>query len=230
MKLILTFLITLSSISTFAQKKNVEYLFTALTHVNVIDATGSPVQTDMTVIISGNKIIALGKTGKVSIPEKANIIDVKGKYLIPGLWDMHFHAFQSLFKSDYRFTLCIANGVTGLREMWTHMDEVQQVNLWRKQFYEQPGTIPRFGAVGTMIDGVPSVREGSDTASTAETARLLVRKIKASGSNFVKVYNNLSREVYFAIADECKKQNIPFAGHVPYTITLKEAAEPDSGV
>jgi len=225
MKIILTFLIAFSSISTFAQKKNVEYPFTALTHVNVIDATGSPVQPDMTVIISGNKILALGKTGKVSIPEKANIINVKGKYLIPGLWDMHFHAFQSLFKSDYRFTLCIANGITGLREMWTHMDEIQQVNAWHKQFYEQPGTIPRFGAAGTMIDGVPSMHEGSDTASTAETARQLVRKIKASGSDFVKVYENLSRDAYFAIADECKKQNISFAGHVPQFILLREAAD-----
>ena len=107
---------------------------------------------------------------------------------------MHFHAFQSLFKSDYRFTLCIANGVTGIREMWTHMNEMQQVNLWRKQFYQQPGTIPRFGSVGTMVDGVPTVHEGSDTATTAESARLLVRKIKASGSDFVKVYNNLPRQ------------------------------------
>ena len=225
MKLILTFLITLSSISTFAQKENVEDPFTALTHVNVIDATGSPVQSNMTVVINGNRIFALGKTGKVPIPKNAFIINARGKYLIPGLWDMHFHAFQSLFKSDYRFTLCIANGVTGLREMWTHMDEMQQVNLWRKQFYEQSGTIPRFGAVGTMIDGVPSIHEGSDTASTAEEARQLVRKIKASGSNFVKVYNNLSREAYFAIADECKNQNFQFAGHIPYTITFKEAAD-----
>jgi hypothetical protein len=99
------------------------------------------------------------------------------------------------------------------------------VNLWRKQFYEQPGTIPRFGAAGTMVDGVPSVHEGSDTATTAETARMLVRKIKASGSDFVKVYNNLPREAYFAIADECKKQNIPFAGHLPWPILLKEAAD-----
>ena len=127
-------------------------------------------------IISENKIISLGKTGKISIPEKANIIDVKGKYLIPGLWDMHFHAFQSLFKSDYRFTLCIANGVTGLREMWTHMNEIPQVNTWRKQFYEQPGTIPRFGAVGTMIDGVPSLHEGSDTANNSRNGETTGKK------------------------------------------------------
>ena len=64
----------------------------------------------MTVVINGNRIFALGKTGKVPIPENAVIINARGKYLIPGLWDMHFHAFQSLFKSDYRFRMCIANG------------------------------------------------------------------------------------------------------------------------
>ncbi len=225
MKILLTFLIALSSILAFAQKKNGVYPFTVLTHVNIIDATGSPVQADMTVIINGNKITSIARTGEISIPKKANIINAKGKYLIPGLWDMHFHAFQSLFKSDYRFTLCIANGVTGIREMWTHMDEMPQVNLWRKQFYEHPGTLPRFGAVGTMVDGVPSIWEGSDTATTAESARELVRKIKSSGSDFVKVYEKLSREAYFALADECKKQNIPFAGHIPEFILLKEATD-----
>jgi hypothetical protein len=225
LKITLTLLILLSSILAFAQNKNVVRPVIAITHVNVIDATGSPIQSDMTVIISGNKIVALAKAGKISIPQEAEIINSKGKYLIPGLWDMHFHAFQSVFKNDYRFTLCIANGVTGIREMWTHMNEMSQVNLWRKQFYQQPGTIPRFGSVGTMVDGVPPVREGSDTATTAESARLLVRKIKASGSDFVKVYNNLSRTAYFALADECKKQNIPFAGHLPDFILLREAAD-----
>ena len=84
MKLILTFLITLSSISTFAQKKNVEYPFTALTHVNVIDATGSPVQPDMTVIINGNKIIALDKTGKVFNSKKCDRHKCKRKIFDPG--------------------------------------------------------------------------------------------------------------------------------------------------
>jgi hypothetical protein len=224
-KIAIVFLIALSPILAFSQDINVAHKIIAITHVNVIDATGSPVQPDMTVIISGNKIVALAKTGKISIPQEAEIINSKGKFLIPGLWDMHFHAFQSLFKSDYRFTLCIANGVTGIREMWTHMNEMPQVSLWRKQFYQQPGTIPRFGAVGTMVDGVPPVHEDSDTATTAESARLLVRKIKASGSDFVKIYNNLPRTAYFALADECKKQNIPFVGHLPDFILLREAAD-----
>src|SRR4030095_7320624 len=93
----------------------------ALTHVNVIDATGSPVQTDMTVVIKGNRIIAVDKTSKVSIPNNASIINVSGKYLIPGLWDMHMHIMHN---ADYSFPMLIANGVTGIREMWTKMDEM----------------------------------------------------------------------------------------------------------
>jgi len=224
-KIILTFLIALFSTLAHAQKNDIAYSVTALTHINIIDATGTPVQTDMTVIITGNRITSLAKTGKSSIPKTANIINGRGKYLIPGLWDMHFHALESVFKSDYRFSLCIANGVTGVRDMWAQLNEIPQVTLWRNQFYQQPGTIPRFGAVGTMIDGIPPVHDGSDTASTAESARLLVTKIKASGSEFVKVYNNLSREAYFAIADECKKLNFPFAGHLPDVILIKEAAD-----
>lgn len=225
MKIIQAFLIALSPMLVFAQKENVASPFTILTHVNVIDATGSPIQSNMTVVINGNRIIALGKTGKVSIPENSVTINAKGKYLIPGLWDMHVHVLFAFGNSDYRFTMCIANGVTGIREMWTKMDQMSQINLWRKRFYEQPGTIPRIGSVGTMIDGVPPIWNDSDTASTADEARLLVQKIKAAGVDFVKVYSNLSREAYFAIADECKKQNIPFAGHLPYMILLKEAAE-----
>ena len=99
------------------------------------------------------------------------------------------------------------------------------VNRWRKQAYEFPGTVPRIGAVGTMVDGLPLQWLNSDTATTEEGARKIVQQIKAAGIDFVKVYNRLPRKVYFAIADECKKQNISFAGHVPNRILLKEAAD-----
>ena len=206
--------------------------FIALKNVNIIDVEGSQVRPGMTVVLSGNRIISLDRSNKIAIPQKALTIDATGKYLIPGLWDMHMHVYGNVLEDNsvsrlptgYRFTMCIAAGVTGIREMWTTMDDMKQINLWRKQFYEKPGTIPRFGAVGTMVDGVPPVWTGSDTASTVEQARLLVQRIKKSGVDFVKTYNNLSPDVYFAIADEAKKQNIPFAGHVPSYVLFTEAS------
>lgn len=198
------------------------------THATVIDMTGAPPKSDMTVIVVGHRIAALGKTGKLRVPKKAHVIDATGKYLIPGLWDMHVHVFNNVSQRDpneYYFPLFIANGVTSVREMWTKLDKMPQIRLWRKQFTDKPGTIPRFAAVGTLVDGPPMTWPNSDIVSTAEEARLMVRKITASGIDFVKVYSNLSREAYFAIADEAKKLGISFVGHVPYEIVVSEASD-----
>jgi imidazolonepropionase-like amidohydrolase len=177
------------------------------------------------VVVVGNRIAALGKTGKVRVPKGAQVVDATGKYLIPGLWDMHVHVFAKRSQEKYDFPLFIANGVTSIREMWTKVDQMPQVNLWRKEFYEHPGTLPRFAAVGTLVDGLPNTWKDSDTVSTADEARLMVDKLKAGGVDFVKVYNNLSREAYFAIAAEARKQRIPFAGHVPERILWREASD-----
>ena len=227
-RIISKILLVLSPIFSIAQEKIGALPITAIRHVNVIDATGSPVRLDMTIIIEGNKISALDKTSKVRIPKTAFVINGSGKYLIPGLWDMHFHVFNNISKTppdENDFSLLIANGVTGIREMWTKMDEMPQVNIWRKQFHLQPGTIPRIGSVGTMVDGYPSQWLNSDTASSTNQARIVVKQIKEAGIDFVKTYNRLPREVYFAIADEAKKQNIPIEGHIPNRILLKEAAD-----
>src|SRR5882762_5302274 len=83
----------------------------AFTHVTLIDMTGAPPKPDMTVVVTSNRITALGQTGKVRIPKEAQIIDATGKFLIPGLWDMHFH----IKETERTFPLFIANGVTGVR-------------------------------------------------------------------------------------------------------------------
>lgn len=201
---------------------------TALTHVNVIPMTSQRSLSDMTVLISGNKITGIGKTGKLKIPADAMVIDASGKFLIPGLWDMHVHVFHYRHPDPpdtFDFPLFIANGITGVREMWTKGEKMEQIKLWRRQYYDQPGTVPRFVAVGTLVDGLPNTYPNCDTVSTAAEARMMVDKIKASGVDFVKVYDNLNRESYFAIADEAKKQHIPFAGHIPFRILLKEASD-----
>lgn len=226
MRIATNFLFLLTSLVTLAQKD--DGLFTVLTHVNIIDVKGSPVQSNMTVTVKGNRIISIEKTSKANSPQNALIIDAQDKYLIPGLWDMHVHVFNNVSKipPDVNdFSIYIANGVTGNREMWTKMESMPEVDRWRKQAYEFPGTVPRIGAVGTMVDGFPSQIPNSDTATMETGAKQIVQQIKAAGIDFVKVYNRLPRKAYFAIADECKKQNISLAGHVPNRILLNEAAD-----
>src|SRR5579883_3241316 len=79
-------------------------------HVTVIDATGAPARPDRTLTVVDGRIAALGKAGAVPLPKDAEVLDATGKFLIPGLWDMHAHLAGTDFLS-----LCVANGVTGVR-------------------------------------------------------------------------------------------------------------------
>src|ERR1700680_589909 len=90
----------------------------AFTHVTIIDATGSPAQPDMTVVVSDNRITALGKFGTVAIPTNAQVTNAQNKFMIPGLQEMHTHAFIRSRKSFplYVMYLFLANGVTGVRD------------------------------------------------------------------------------------------------------------------
>src|SRR5262245_830176 len=106
----------------------------AITHVTVIDATGAPAKPDMTVVITGNRIATIGAARNVVVPRGAQVVDGKGQYLIPGLWDMHVHLFSpempwpagpGISNKDWFFPLFIANGVTGVRDMFTESAEIK---------------------------------------------------------------------------------------------------------
>jgi imidazolonepropionase-like amidohydrolase len=190
----------------------------AITGVTVIDATGAAVRPGMTVVVTGDRITAVGKSGDVRVPEGARVVDGKGKYLIPGLWDMHVHTAGPSFLPLY-----LANGVTGVRDM--HALDPDATFGLRKQVQEgkQPG--PRVVAAGPLVDGPKPLVPGSLAAANAAEGREAVRKLKNLGADFVKVYTKLPREAYLAIADEAKKQGLPFAGHLPESVSAAEASD-----
>src|SRR5579872_598720 len=103
----------------FAQQTATQERPLAITHVTVIDTTGGPEQRDQTVLVEGDRIAAVGKAGSVRIPRGALVSNAAGKFLIPGLWEMHTHAFIRSRKSFplYVMYLFLANGVTGARDM-----------------------------------------------------------------------------------------------------------------
>jgi imidazolonepropionase-like amidohydrolase len=196
-------------------------------HVSVIDATGADTKPDMTVVVRGNKITAIRKSNLDDF-KNAQVIDASGKYLIPGLWDAHVHLFNHITAAppnQYYFPLFIANGVTSVRDLWVKFDEVQQIQDWRNAVERNVLAAPRIAAIGTMVDGEEPIWPNADTVADADEAHQMVDKIKAAGIDFVKVYWNLSREEYFAIVDEAKKQKIPFEGHVPFAIRADEASD-----
>ncbi len=190
-----------------------------ISHVTVIDVTGAPAQPNMTVVITGDRITALGRDGKVSVPREAQETDGTGKFLIPGLWDMHVH-WSDPAATKY-LGLFTASGVTGVRHMWGFPVHFQ----WRKDMAAGAFHGPRMVLAGAIVDGPKPVWKGSIEAGTEAEGRQAVRTTKEDGYDFVKVYSRLPRDVYLAIADEAKKQNMPFAGHVPYFVSAGEASD-----
>ena len=186
-----------------------------LTHANVIDMTGARLKPDMTLIIVGNHIAAIGKTGKVRVPKDARVINVTGKYLIPGLWDMHVHLGDEDFDRDSHLRLFIANGITGIR----FMDGDPAYHRWRKEAANGTLLAPRM-VIASQVIGF------GDLSNIPEAqAREEVRKAKQAGADFIKVHDNLSRASYFALIDEAKRLSLPVEGHTPVSITAEEASQ-----
>jgi len=186
----------------------------AVTHVTVIDATGGAPRPDVTVLVSDGRVAAVGR--EVPIPEKATVVQGAGKFLIPGLWDMHVHWDEARY-----LALFIANGVTGIRVMWGYPRQLDQ----RRRIAEGSLVGPRMAIAGTIIDGPKPWWPGSIAAGTPEEGREAVRRTQKDGYDYVKVYSGLPREVFFAIADEAKKLGIPFVGHVPDPVRVAEASD-----
>ncbi len=196
------------------------------THVTVIDATGAPAKPDMTVVIAGDRITALGKTEELTVPKNAQVVDATGKFLIPGLWDMHVHTLQSERTGSPEvhqtfFPLFIVNGVTGVRDM---NGDLELLNQLQEEIAHGTLLGPRIVAAGPLVDGV--VWPFGSIAVTTETeGRQAVDSLKKLGADFVKVTNLLPRDTYFAIADETKKRGLPLAGHVPFSVSPAEASD-----
>jgi imidazolonepropionase-like amidohydrolase len=124
----------------------------AITNVTVIDTTGGPSRPNVTVLIDSNRISYIGK-GHLHIPKQAHVIDGSGKYLIPGLWDMHVHTFFGDWVpggKEVTLPLFIANGITGVRDMGSDLDLILAA---RRDTASGALLGPRMVVAGPMLDG-----------------------------------------------------------------------------
>jgi imidazolonepropionase-like amidohydrolase len=201
----------------------------AITHVSVVDVEKGGLLDDQTVIVSGNRISRMAAASSVRAPAGALVVDGRGKFLIPGLWDMHAHVFENSARSGadmhtLEFPLYIANGVTGLRDMWTTLEEIPLLQRWIKA--EDAGLLvgPRVIPTSTMISGPAVSERGTIVVTTPAAARRVVDSLVAGGARTIKVQNNLDRDVYLAIADEAKVRGVRYVGHVAASMRASEAA------
>ena len=141
----------------------------AITHVTVIDTTGGPPKADMTVIVEDQRIVDLGRSNTVHAPAGARLVDGSGKYLIPGLWDMHVHeVFGDWIPRNEKVMprLFVANGVTGVRDMGGDLDVLK---VWRTEIAAGRLLGPRMIIAGPMLDGpVPRFPSSAPVANAAD--------------------------------------------------------------
>ena len=196
----------------------------AIAGVNVIDVTHGAIAAGSTVVLSGGRIVDVGKSANVHIPHSAQVVDGSGRFLIPGLWDMHVHmVFGDWFPQSREIVLplFVANGVTGVRDMGGELEVLQQ---WRREIGQGKLLGPRIVTSGPMLDGPKPRFPSSVAVASPEDGRKAVDDLKRRGADFIKLQSLMSRESYFAIADEARRQGIVFAGHVPDAIRAVEAS------
>lgn len=187
--------------------------------VSVISMKSPRIDEKRDVYLSGGKILKIEKTNAKNTPANYKIVDGAGKFLLPGLRDSHVHAWDaSLF-----FPIFLANGITGIRDMGGVLEPYLE---WREKAKNDTSFLmPKTFIGGMILNGAPSNAPFFLDVRTAEEGRRQVRELKKRGADFIKVYSLLSKEVYEAIADECRQQNMTFAGHVPFGVSVAEASE-----
>jgi len=220
-----------------------------LRNVTLIDGTGGAAGPGMTVIVMGNRISAVGRD--LPMPQGARLVDGTGKFVIPGLWDMHLHLRGDAGVprvNTYGEVLLLANGVTGARVM-AGLPEFHRI---QRAVSAGEALGPRIFIASRNMDGLlprqPLPPKLGDTAGEAEEwrsvgtgeiprayqvtnqaqAREAVAEAKASGVEFIKIHNDLTPEAYFAIAAAAKANGLYLTGHAPTGVSV--AALSDSGM
>lgn len=190
----------------------------AIVHVNVIPMNDE-VRTDQTVIVSGDRIVRLGPAADLAPPEEATVIDGRGKFLLPGLADMHAH----IAPNENDLTLFVASGVTFVRNMHGqpfHLD-------FQRRIASGDLLGPMILTTGPITDGESPVFPGSAIVASAEDAEREVESQRNAGYAAIKVYAGLQPEAYEAILLAARERGLPVYGHVPWRVGLRQALRQD---
>jgi imidazolonepropionase-like amidohydrolase len=188
----------------------------ALVGATLVDGTGAPPMADTTIIIEGQRISAVGPSSQIAIPEDATQIDVHGKTILPGLWDMHAHFEQVEWGPVY-----LAAGVTTVRDCGNEFDFITAV---RDAIRDGNGLGPRILMAG-LVDGSGPLALGIQRVDNPEQARDSVARYHAAGFAQMKIYSSMTRDNVAAVAREAHTLGMSVTGHIPEGMTLQEGID-----
>ncbi len=193
----------------------------AITHVTIVDVARGALRSDQTVLVNGTRIERVDSASRITVPRRAETVDGTGRFLIPGLWDMHVHLDDARTAGQL-----LGWGITGARVMSGGLEETLTL---RQQLLARRLRGPRLLGVGLALRGPQSTSDtGLEVIRTAEDGRRVVDSLAARRVDFIKVHEGLSRDAWFAIARAARQHHIPLTGHVPSELTPEEVS--DSGL
>jgi len=217
--LLLVLTVVLNGTAQWACAQESDHPVTAIVNVNVIPMTTETIIPNATVVIVNGYITAVGDSQSTTIPDNAKRIDGRGRYLMPGLADMHAHITPpEPPRTTVELLMYLASGVTTLRNMAGFPGDL----ALRDAIANDEVLGPRLMLASPLIEGKDAVWDWATKALTEEEGRAAVRNFAGQGYDVIKIYHTLSHEVYLAIIDEARQQNIRVVGHVPFTVGIEE--------
>lgn len=188
-----------------------------ITNASIVDTGRAQPLQAASVVVRDGVIVEISPVPRV--PEGARIIDAAGKFVVPGLWDMHAHlaALTPIGRAPEHY---VAHGVLNLRDMGGRVDELVAL---RSAIRAGVRTGPELVLAGPTLNSEQSA-DFHRRVTTADEARAAVRELKASGVDFIKIHRATNREAFEAIVDEARRQGLPVSGHVPLVMSWREAS------
>jgi len=194
----------------------------ALVGVTVVDVIGEKHDPGQTVLVESGRITAVGPVADVPIPSTARHQDLRGRWIVPGLIDMHCHLTAPPL-DDVPLELLLVNGVTTVRDPG---GRVAAQRLLRESVQAGQRLGPRILIAGEFLDGNPPVwPHASHLVDTPERGAAAVRHLAAQGVDCVKVYNHVSEDVLATVVAASREAGLPVIGHVPRRMSMLRAIE-----
>ena len=208
-------------------KKEKEKFDLVISHANIVDVASGEIIKDMTIFISGDSIRKVINTSEAQKYKADKEINAEGKFVMPGLWDMHVHfrGGDSLIKENKNFLpVFLSYGVTTVRDAGG--DISLQVLEWRKAIANAELTGPRIFTPGPKLDGENPAWPGSISVTTEAEVSAALDSLEAMNVDFVKAYDgSLTPEMFYAIIKESNERGLKMTGHMPLTADFMKAVE-----
>jgi imidazolonepropionase-like amidohydrolase len=204
-----------------------------LTRITIVDVATGQLQPDRDVLIDHGRISAIRPSTQSAAPSappsqsatSPRTIDARGKFLIPGLWDMHVHlagiSADPSWSKQVLLPLLLISGITGVRDMGGDLPALLD---WKRQIEDGSLLGPHLVVSGPFLASNGAKTPEQIPVADAVEARAAVRELHDRGADFIKIISLPSNAAFLAVAGESRRQKIPFVGHLPFQVSATEAS------